>query len=62
MAEREDPLNPDEEKRLFERLSMEKDDYEILQAIRHMMRHIIKRENANTISNQETPGTDTDPR
>lgn len=54
MAEREDPLNPDEERQLFERLSMEKDDYEMLQSIRRMMRHIVKRENAHTTTDQKT--------
>lgn len=54
MVEREDPLNPDEERQLFERLSMEKDDYEILQSIRRIMCYIVKKENAQTTTDQRT--------
>lgn len=61
VAEREDPLNPDEERKLFERLSMEKDDYDMLQAIRRMMKHIIRDENAQTTQNKRTPGNDSGP-
>ena len=35
-----DPLNPSKEQELFEKLSMEDEDYGFLQYIRRHMRHI----------------------
>ena len=50
-----DPLNPDEETKLYEALSMEKDDYNMLEWIRKHMRRIVKQEAQNTkIRNEET--------
>ena len=44
MVEKEDPLNPDEETKLFEKLSMDENDYKDLEHIRRMMRYIVKDE------------------
>lgn len=40
-----DPLNPSEEDRLFETLSMSQEEYEILQFIRRHMKYITRAEN-----------------
>lgn len=58
MAEKEDPLNPDKEKQLFERLSMSPGDLEDLEHIRRVMRFIVKKEYAQTVPNQGMPEDD----
>lgn len=54
VAEREDPLNPDKERQLFERLSMDPEDLKNLEIIRRIMRYIVKKENAQTTTDQRT--------
>ena len=62
MSQKPDPLNPDDEQRLFEILSMGKDGHDELQYVRHFMKYIVSLENgcynANTRTDQGTPGDD----
>lgn len=44
MDKKIDPLNPDEEQRLFETLSMTQDDLETLEFIRRQMRYVVRDE------------------
>jgi len=52
--QKRDPLNPDSEQSLFEKLSMDEEDYVALQFIRHAVKKIIKDE--HTYGNQHQQG------
>jgi hypothetical protein len=65
LMSRPDPLNPDEEQQLFEKLSMEKDEYTALQHLRNIVKYIVKQENgcynAETTQDQGTSGDNASP-
>jgi hypothetical protein len=48
-----DPLNPDSEQTLFEKLRMDDSDYEFLQYIRRHVKYIIKDEQRDTNTNTD---------
>lgn len=60
MSEEVDPLNPDEQQRLFEKLSMSEEDLALLNYIRKDVKIIIRQQNGKMETNKTQPTTDTD--
>lgn len=62
MSQVHDPLDPDDEQKVFEILSMGEEGHAALQNIREYMKFIVKQENgcynADTRPNQRTTGND----
>jgi hypothetical protein len=54
MPNNPDPLNPDSEQKLFEKLAMTEEDLKYLNYIRHHVKLIIKSEQNGKVENNKT--------